>query len=209
MRGCKQRRSPLLTQKQNLDYKDNHGCTTVPLPVSARLVSPCLKFKKSSNCSCATNFQQTKISPRQWTHSACPSTQFMITKRKHIQKLAKEASDRARQAFCYSVATVSIPFFNLRLSLVILRKLRPLRPEFHPCSALLCVTVFCSLPFVKPCRDWVPTHKPEDRFSAQNSVQVRACLHDRVSQRCNFWRHVCFACKPKISLISAQEKYAR
>ena len=99
MRGCKQRRPPLLTQTQNLDHKDNHGCTTVPLPLSARLVSSCLKFNKSSNSTCATNFQQTKISPRQWTHSACPSTQFMITKREHIQKLAKEASDRARQAY--------------------------------------------------------------------------------------------------------------
>ena len=105
---------PYSLKKQDLHYKDIHGCTTVPLPVSVRLVSFGLKFKKSSNSTCTTNFQQTKISRRPWTHSACPSTQFMITKRKHGQKPAKEASDRAGQAFCYSVATVSIPFFNLR-----------------------------------------------------------------------------------------------
>ena len=57
------------------------------------------QIQKSCHSTCATNFQQTKISPRQLTHSACPSTQFMIIQRKHIQKLAKEASDSARQAF--------------------------------------------------------------------------------------------------------------
>ena len=65
IRSCKQRRPTLLSRKLILRYKGNHGCTTVPIPVSALWVSSCLQFGKLSKSTCA-NFQQTKISSQQW-----------------------------------------------------------------------------------------------------------------------------------------------